>query len=593
MTTATATASSTRPGRGRPALWYIARLAAVRPGLFLTCAALVTFTYIAPLVPPLIASALVDRLSGHAQAGLNIATLIVAWLAWGFVNASAHVMQNIQETTQQVIAGLLIRRNVLADMLGEPAALTLPVPVGDALTRFRSDVDSITETLMWSYDPIGQGLTTVFALVVMASVNPDMTAFVVLPLFLVVAAVNVARRRITRFRRLRQEATGAVTGLVSETFSAVVPIKIAVAEQRAAARLTELNRRRRDAALRDVLLTQVLASISRNMANLSSGVILLVLAAQMRAGSFTAGDFVLFSSYMAFVSLLISNFGEVLTKLRQTTVSTQRLLEVVPGNTPEALVRRDAPHPADDSPSGRQPLVTLTATGLTYRFAGSGGGVSDVSLRLDRGSFTVVTGRIGAGKTTLLRVLTGLLPAQSGVIAWNGRPVADSAAFLIPPRCAYTPQVPKLVSAALRDNILLGLPAAQDDVDAAIWAAVLDRDISELEDGLDTVVGSRGIKLSGGQVQRAAAARMFVRHADLLVIDDLSSALDAQTESLLWQRLMTDTDTTYLVVSHRSAALRRADTVILLDAGQVADSGSLDELLERSTLMRDLWDGSP
>src|SRR5205823_13585891 len=133
-----------------------------------------------------------------------------------------------------------------------------------------------------------------------------------------------------------------------------------------------------------------------------------------------------------------------------------------------------------------------------------------------------------------------------------------------------------------------GGPAERE---AAGWAAALEQDIHELEDGLDTMAGSRGVELSGGQVQRAAAARMFLRAADLLVIDDLSSALDVTTENLLWQRLMSETDTTYLVVSHRPAALRRADTVILLDNGRVADRGSLEELLDRSALMCDLWDG--
>src|SRR5205085_8435951 len=139
----------------------------------------------------------------------------------------------------------------------------------------------------------------------------------------------------------------------------------------------------------------------------------------------------------------------------------------------------------------------------------------EVSFTLDRGSFTVITGRIGAGKTTLLRVLLGLLPVQAGEVLWNAQVIDDRADVFVPPRSAYTPQAPRLVSESLRDNILLGLPEHVVDLDRVLHAAVLELDLPELEDGLDTLVGPRGVRLSGGQVQRVAAARMFARPADL------------------------------------------------------------------------------
>ena len=135
-----------------------------------------------------------------------------------------------------------------------------------------------------------------------------------------------------------------------------------------------------------------------------------------------------------------------------------------------------------------------------------------------------------------------------------------------------------------------------DQLSIAIRRAVLEADIAAMPDGLATMVGPRGVRLSGGQIQRAAAARMFVRRPTLLVFDDLSSALDVETERTLWTRLFEQTETatrpTCLVVSHRRPALRRADQIIVLKDGQIEDVGTLDELLERCPEMQQLWQGT-
>jgi len=237
-------------------------------------------------------------------------------------------------------------------------------------------------------------------------------------------------------------------------------------------------------------------------------------------------------------------------------------------------------------------LDTLEVIGLTLRYPESGRGIQDISFTLKRGSLTVITGRIGSGKTTLLRAMLGLLEPQAGEVRWNGHKVEQPARFLAPPRVAYTPQVPTLLSGTLQENILLGLPDENGKLARAARSAVLEHDLADFPDGFLTMIGAKGVKLSGGQIQRAAAARMFVREPELLILDDLSSALDVETEHVLWQRLL-EQGATCLVASHRRTVLEKADQILVLDAsrGRITARGRLKELLKTSQEMQWLYTG--
>ena len=170
-------------------------------------------------------------------------------------------------------------------------------------------------------------------------------------------------------------------------------------------------------------------------------------------------------------------------------------------------------------------------------------------------------------ESALLRALLGLHPLVSGTLSWDG---VELDRPLCSPQIAYVPQVPRLCSEPLTDAILLGLSPGSR-LTEALSVAQLTQDLQVLPDGLETVVGPRGVRLSGGQLQRVALARALVRRPALLVVDDLSSALDVATESALWRDLSEVlADTSVLAVSHRPAVIARADVVITLDDGRVS-----------------------
>jgi ATP-binding cassette subfamily B protein len=494
-------------------LWELIRF---RPWLFwINCLGIVLL-FVTAMVPGLVARDFFNKLAANAT-DLNLLWLI-ALLVMSALGRTAFLVVCQATNAPFILTGAaLLQKNMLSRIMDLPGAKSLPSSPGEAISRFRDDVDGVTEILITLNDLIASTVFAVIAIAVLASIDAGITLGVFLPLTVVIAVANMASKRVAIYRKANREATGQVTGFLAEVFGAVQAVQVAGADEQVAAQFRRLNDHRLKFAVRDRVFEQLLQSIFWNTVNIGTGLVLLFAGQAMSNGTFTVGDFALFVYYLGWTTDFTSLFGIILAHYRQAGVSFGRMSTLLAGAPDRTLVQHGPVYVTGSMPelpgmptASLLPLQRLEVVDLCYRYTGvgdqgsgvgdhgaglvtelapdpqpltPGGGISNISFTIEQGSFTVITGRIGSGKTTLLNVLMGLLPRDSGDIYWNGVRVEDPASFFVPPHSAYTPQVPRLFSDTLKDNILMGLPEHELNLPEALHMAVLTEDVAGMEKG--------------------------------------------------------------------------------------------------------------
>ena len=502
-----------------------------------------------------------------------------------------------------------LKNRLLAHLLGQDREYFLANPTGELISRINNDVNGVRMLVgmgtMMLIQTVG-ALT--FAPWYMYEISPRLTVYCAAPIAVGFLVLQLAVQRMRRNQERQMKALQGLSDFAVESYGGLDVLKsfrgLGWAERRFAARSGEV----RDAGLG---MTTVRAWFFPLLSHLVNGLkVMLVLVGgfMVVGGEITIGDFTAFAVYLSMLVGPLMGATFLMFLLQRGMTSLGSLLEVLaaaPGRP--ALPRPEASLPA-------RLVEGLAVEGLRFAYPDEPGRpvLDGVSLRVAPGEAVGVFGPVGSGKTTLVNLLNGHLAPPPGAVRLDGADVREVGANELPRHVVTVTQEPFLFSDTVRANVAFGVDGGPEagagseagsgaaagagpealavPVERAVADAALGPDLARMPMGLETVVGERGITLSGGQKQRVALARAMLKPCDLLILDDVLSAVDHDTERVLVDRIHGLAGArSLLVVSHRISVLERADRVVVLDRGRVVDEGRHEELAARPGPYREAW----
>ena len=568
-----------KPGRKKPSLssfqYAFRNIIWPRRRLVLFGLVLIVINRLAGLVLPGASKYLLDNAIGNGDLVLMRWILLGVGVAVAIQSGTSFLLTRLLSVEAQLLISEL-RAQVQRHVVHLPVSYFTSTKTGALVSRIMTDVEGVRNLVGTGLvQLVGGVLTAVIALSLLISIDVWMTVFLVVPLALFGIVSMKAFSYIRPVFRERGKINADVTGRLTETLNGIQVIKGFNAEQHEIQVFEAGVHRLYDNVKRSLTTTSLVASSGTFLLGAAALTIMGMGGTRIVAGQLTVGDFFAFTLYLGFLIapiLQISNIGTQITEAFAGLDRTEELL---------SLPReQDDPERTEDLPRLNG---DLEFEGVSFSYAEGNPVLTEISFRAAAGSVTALVGSSGSGKTTLAGLAGSFLTPDQGSVRVDGHDLRHVVVTSYRSQLGVVLQDDFLFDGTIRENILFSNPGAPEEAFlAAVDAAYVSEFTSRFEEGLETIIGERGVKLSGGQRQRVAIARALVADPRVLILDEATSNLDTESERYIQKSLETLlAGRTTLVIAHRLSTIRRADQILVIEEGQIVERGNHEELMQR------------
>jgi len=511
----------------------------------------------------------IDKISQYAWLLLGIAFVMAA--------ASGARFYFISIIGERVLTDL--RTAVFDHLLTLDSAYFDTHRVGELTSRLNGDVATIRGAVGSSASVALRSLVIIIgAVIMMFLTSPALTASVIIIGPLIVIPVVLFVHRLRRMSRITQDALADISAMATEALSSIKTIKSFVQEKTQSKIFANRSEESFLAEQRRLYARGFLVALVVFLA--TAAILLLVWwgAKSVFSGAVTYGELMQFMIYAFMASSALTNMSDIWGNLQTVAGATERLIEIL--QTEPELKNKENPDELPNPPIG---TIEFENVDFTYHTRDGDAVLHDISFSVESGKTVALVGASGSGKSTIFALMQRFYDVSDGKILIDGLDIRDLNPHKLRERFAYVEQDSVIFAGTIADNIRFGKPnASEAEIEKAAKAALVDEFVIKLKGGYQTIVGERGVMLSGGQKQRIAIARALLKDAPILMLDEATSSLDAQSEHLVQmalEHLMKGRTT--IVIAHRLATIRDADKIIVLDNGKLIDSGTHKQLVKK------------
>jgi len=524
-----------------------------------------------------------EHLLGHISDNQSLSYGVLIFL--GF--AGLAIFQGLSEYCWQTLGYKVqhdLRMDATRNLIRMEASYYDLRQTGVLMSVLSSDVNQLEDVISDSSTSIIRIFTTfITAFAILMMMSWKLTAVLFGPLVVIFPMVYLFSTRVQRKYRKQRESTGGINAVLENVISGIAVVQAYNAQEWETTRVSNESEGYRDQAIG--------ASRDRNrfipglysVAGICYGLLVSVGGWLMKDGDISTGAFVTFLLIMTRLSMPLFIFGMLVNQLQRGEAAARRVFSMV--DLEPSIVDKEGATALDG------PIESIEFSHVQFTYPGTDTPVlNDISFKVGHGGFLGVMGHTGAGKSTILKLILRYYEPDSGEVLVNGRNIQDITLDSVRNQMGFVSQDPFLFYGSIRDNVVYSREASEDEIEMALHLAGADEFVVDMEQGIDTLVGDRGVMLSGGQRARISLARAMLMKPSLLILDEASSALDAETERRIQSNLLgTGESRTTIAVAHRLSTIRNADEILSMVDGAVVERGTHDTLVANNGVYSSQW----